>query len=420
MDLRELKQKSLLELMELAKTFGIDRVARARKKEVICAILKAHAKKGSPVCASGIFELLPHGNGFLRAADRAYLPDLDDIYVSPRQIHRLALKTGDAIQGTIRPPKGSERYCVLLKIDKLNFEDPEMIRNKRVFKKWTPLHAKKQLSLEIPKDSTKDLSHRLIHLITPLGRGQRGLIISAPNASKTIMLQNIAHAIATHHPECHLIVLLIDERPEEVTEMARSVRSEVIASTFDKPASQHLQTAEKVIERAKKLVEHKKKVVILLNSITCLGKAYNTEISRSAKVLKEGVDANAVQHKGFFGKACNSEAGGSLTLIATSLVETGSKMDNASFDAFKSTGNMALYLNRRIAASGFYPAINMAPSGTISEELLAKPNVLKKVCILRKLLHPMDDLAGMTFLMDRLQDTPTKLIFFDAMKRATK
>ena len=261
MDLTELKQKTLLELMELAKTFGIGRVARARKQEVICAILKAHAKRGSPVCASGILELLPNGDGFLRAADSAYLAGPDDIYVSPCQIHRLALKRGDAIQGTIRPPQGSERYFVLLKIHKLHFEDPDMIRNKRAFKKWTPLHAKKPLSLEIPKNSSKDLSHRLMDLIAPLGRAQRGFILSAPNASKTIILQNIAHAIETHHPECHLMVLLIDARPEEVTEMARSVRAEVIASTFDKSASQHLQTAEKVIERAKKSVEHKKEVI---------------------------------------------------------------------------------------------------------------------------------------------------------------
>jgi len=419
MNLTELKQKSATELMEIAHTFGIDDVARARKQEVIFAILKAHAKRGEDIYGNGVLEILQDGFGFLRSANSSYLAGPDDIYVSPSQIRRFSLKTGDEIFGKIRPPKEGERYFALLKVDQINFEPPEATRNKIAFENLTPLHADSRLAMEIGNGSTEDITTRVIDLVSPIGKGQRGLIVSPPKAGKTVMLQNIAHSIAVNHPECHLIVLLIDERPEEVTEMARSVRGEVIASTFDEPASRHVQVAEMVIERAKRLVEHKRDVIILLDSITRLARAHNTVIPPSGKVLTGGVDANALHRpKRFFGAARNIEEGGSLTIIATALIDTGSKMDEVIFEEFKSTGNMELHLDRRIAEKRVYPAINIARSGTRREELLAKAEDLQKMWILRKLLHPMDDLAAMEFLLERLRDTKTNDIFFESMKRA--
>ncbi len=421
MNLTELKQKSPTELLEIAHTFGIDDVARARKQEVIFAILKAHAKRGEDIYGNGVLEILQDGFGFLRSADSSYLAGPDDIYVSPSQIRRFSLRTGDEIHGKIRPPKEGERYFALLKVNEINFEPPEITRNKIAFENLTPLHANERLIMEVGNGSTEDITSRVIDLVSPIGKGQRGLIVSPPKAGKTVMLQNIAHSIAVNHPECHLIVLLIDERPEEVTEMARSVRGEVIASTFDEPASRHVQVAEMVIERAKRLVEHKRDVVILLDSITRLARAHNTVIPPSGKVLTGGVDANALHRpKRFFGAARNIEEGGSLTIIATALIDTGSKMDEVIFEEFKGTGNMELHLDRRIAEKRVYPAINIARSGTRREELLSKPEDLQKIWILRKLLHPMDDLAAMEFLLERLRETKTNGIFFESMKRAAQ
>ena len=421
MNLTELKQKSPTELLEIAQTFGIEDVARARKQEVIFAILKAHAKRGEDIYGNGVLEILQDGFGFLRSADSSYLAGPDDIYVSPSQIRRFSLRTGDEIHGKIRPPKEGERYFALLKVNEINFEPPEVTRNKIAFENLTPLHANQRLSMEVGNGSTEDITSRVIDLVSPIGKGQRGLIVSPPKAGKTVMLQNIAHSIAVNHPECHLIVLLIDERPEEVTEMARSVRGEVIASTFDEPASRHVQVAEMVIERAKRLVEHKRDVVILLDSITRLARAHNTIIPPSGKVLTGGVDANALHRpKRFFGAARNIEEGGSLTILATALIDTGSKMDEVIFEEFKGTGNMELHLDRRIAEKRIYPAINIARSGTRREELLAKPEDLQKMWILRKLLHPMDDLAAMEFLLERLRETKTNEIFFESMKRAAQ
>lgn len=421
MNLTELKQKSPTALMEIAHSFGIDDVARARKQEVIFAILKAHAKRGEDIYGNGVLEILQDGFGFLRSADSSYLAGPDDIYVSPSQIRRFSLRTGDEIHGKIRPPKEGERYFALLKVNEINFEAPEVTRNKIAFENLTPLHANERMVMEIGNGSTQDITSRIIDLVSPIGMGQRGLIVSPPKAGKTVMLQNIAHSIAVNHPECHLIVLLIDERPEEVTEMARSVRGEVIASTFDEPASRHVQVAEMVIERAKRLVEHKRNVVILLDSITRLARAYNTVIPPSGKVLTGGVDANALHRpKRFFGAARNIEEGGSLTIIATALIDTGSKMDEVIYEEFKGTGNMELHLDRRIAEKRVYPAINIARSGTRREELLTKSEDLQRMWILRKLLHPMDDLAAVEFLMERLKDTKTNEVFFDSMKRAAQ
>lgn len=421
MNLTELKQKSATELMEIALSLGIDDVARARKSEVIFAILKAHSRRGEDIHGNGVLEILQDGFGFLRSADSSYLAGPDDIYVSPSQIRRFSLRTGDEIHGKIRPPKEGERYFALLKVNEINFEPPEITRNKIAFENLTPLHANQRLVMEIGNGSTEDITSRVIDLVSPIGKGQRGLIVSPPKAGKTVMLQNIAHSIAVNHPECHLIVLLIDERPEEVTEMERSVRGEVIASTFDEPASRHVQVAEMVIERAKRLVEHKRDVVILLDSITRLARAHNTVIPPSGKVLTGGVDANALHRpKRFFGAARNIEEGGSLTIIATALIDTGSKMDEVIFEEFKGTGNMELHLDRRIAEKRIYPAINIARSGTRREELLAKAEDLQKMWILRKLLHPMDDLAAMEFLLERLRDTKTNEIFFESMKRAAQ
>ncbi|MDH5377156.1 MAG: transcription termination factor Rho, partial [Gammaproteobacteria bacterium] len=342
----------------------------------------------------------------------------DDIYVSPSQIRRFSLRTGDTVAGKIRPPKEGERYFALLKVNEINFEPPENAKNKVLFENLTPLFAKSRLKMGVGNGSTEDLTARIIDLVSPIGKGQRGLIVSPPKAGKTMMLQNIAHSITTNHPECSLIVLLIDERPEEVTEMARSVRGEVVSSTFDEPASRHVQVAEMVIEKAKRLVEHKQDVVILLDSITRLARAYNTVIPSSGKVLTGGVDANALQRpKRFFGAARNVEEGGSLTILATALIDTGSRMDDVIFEEFKGTGNMELHLDRKIAEKRIYPAININRSGTRREELLTTPEELQKMWILRKLLHPMEELSAMEFLLDRLKDTKTNEEFFDAMKR---
>jgi len=418
MNLTELKKQSAAELIDLALSMGLDGMARMRKQEVIFAILKSHAKKGEAIFGDGVLEILQDGFGFLRAADSSYMAGPDDIYVSPSQIRRFNLRTGDSVTGKIRPPKDSERYFALLKVDLINFEPPENAKNKVLFENLTPLFANQRLKIEQGNGSTEDLTARVIELVAPIGKGQRAMIVSPPKAGKTMMLQSVAQSIAASHPECYLIVLLIDERPEEVTEMQRSVKGEVISSTFDEPASRHVQVAEMVIEKAKRLVEHKRDVVILLDSITRLARAYNTVIPSSGKVLTGGVDANALHRpKRFFGAARNIEEGGSLTIIATALVETGSRMDDVIYEEFKGTGNMELHLDRKIAERRVYPAININRSGTRREEYLTKPDDLQKVWILRKLLHPMDDLAAMEFMLDKLKDTKTNDEFFDSMKR---
>jgi transcription termination factor Rho len=420
MNLSELKRTPPAELMELANSLGIEDIARARKQDVIFAILKAQAKRGEDIYGHGVLEILQDGFGFLRFSDCSYLAGPDDIYVSPSQIRRFGLHTGDEIYGKIRPPKDGERYFALIKVDTLNGEPPELTRNKIAFENLIPLHASERLVMELGNGSEEDITGRIIDLVAPIGKGQRGLIVSPPKAGKTVMLQQMAHSIAVNHPECHLIVLLIDERPEEVTEMARSVRGEVIASTFDEPAIRHVQVADMVIERAKRLVEHKRDVIILLDSITRLARAHNTVIPPSGKVLTGGVDANALHRpKRFFGAARNIEDGGSLTIIATALVETGSKMDEVIFEEFKSTGNSELYLDPRMAKKRLYPAINIAGSGTRREELLTKQKELQKMWILRKLLHPMDDIAAMEFLMDRLRGSKTNELFFESMNRSS-
>jgi transcription termination factor Rho len=419
MNLTELKQKTAAELVELAQSMGVEGTARSRKQDVIFAILKAHAKKGEDIYSEGVLEILQDGFGFLRSADCSYLAGPDDIYVSPSQIRRFSLRTGDTVSGKIRPPKEGERYFALLKVREINFEPPEAAKNKVAFENLTPLFANERLKLELGNGSTEDLTARIIELTSPIGKGQRGMLVSPPKAGKTMMLQSIAHSITEQNPECMVIVLLIDERPEEVTEMQRSVRGEVISSTFDEPASRHVQVAEMVIEKAKRLVEHKRDVVILLDSITRLARAYNTVVPSSGKVLTGGVDANALQRpKRFFGAARNVEEGGSLTIIATALVETGSRMDDVIYEEFKGTGNMELHLDRRIAEKRIYPAININRSGTRREELLTKPDELQRMWILRKLLHPMDELAAIEFLIDRLKGSKCNADFFDSMKRS--
>lgn len=418
MNLTELKKKSMADLVMLTEEYGLENIARSRKQDIIFAILKAHAKRGEDIYGDGVLEILQDGFGFLRSAEGSYLAGPDDIYVSPSQIRRFNLRTGDTISGKIRSPKEGERYFALLKVDHINFDAPENAKNKVLFENLTPLFANERLNLELGNGSTEDITPRVINLVAPIGKGQRGLIVSPPKAGKTMMLQNIAHSIAQNHPECHLIVLLIDERPEEVTEMARSVRGEVIASTFDEPANRHVQVAEMVIEKAKRLVEHKRDVVILLDSVTRLARAYNTVVPASGKVLTGGVDANALQRpKRFFGAARNIEEGGSLTIIATALVETGSKMDDVIYEEFKGTGNMEIHMDRRIAERRIFPAININRSGTRREELLVNQDEIQKMWILRKLLHPMDELAAIEFLLDRLKATKTNEDFFDSMKR---
>jgi transcription termination factor Rho len=418
MNLTELKKMPVSELADLANEMKIEGMSRTRKQDLIFAILKAHAKKGESIYGDGVLEILQDGFGFLRSADSSYLAGPDDIYVSPSQIRRFSLRTGDTISGKIRPPKDGERYFALLKVSEINYDKPENAKSKILFENFTPLFANKRFHLEMGNGSTEDITARTIELCAPIGKGQRGLIVSPPKAGKTIMLQNIAQSIAHNHPECYLMVLLIDERPEEVTEMARSVRGEVISSTFDEPATRHVQVAEMVIEKAKRLVEHKKDVVILLDSITRLARAYNTVIPSSGKVLTGGVDANALHRpKRFFGAARNVEEGGSLTIIATALVETGSRMDDVIYEEFKGTGNMEVHLDRRIAEKRIFPSININRSGTRREELLVKPDELQKMWILRKILHPMDELAAMEFLYDKLKVSKTNEEFFESMKR---
>jgi len=418
MNLTELKKKSAAELIEIAQAMGLDNISRLRKQDVIFAILKAHARNGEDIYGDGVLEILQDGFGFLRSADASYLAGPDDIYVSPSQIRRFSLRTGDTVSGKIRPPKEGERYFALLKVSEINFEPPENAKNKVLFENLTPLHATERMGLERGNGSTEDITARTIDLVAPIGKGQRGLIVSPPKAGKTMMLQNIAQSIAANHPEVYLIVLLIDERPEEVTEMQRSVRGEVVSSTFDEPASRHVQVAEMVIEKAKRLVEHKRDVVILLDSITRLARAYNTVIPSSGKVLTGGVDANALQRpKRFFGAARNIEEGGSLSIIATALVDTGSRMDDVIYEEFKGTGNMEIHLDRRIGEKRVFPAIDINRSGTRREELLMDPDELQKVWILRKILHSMDELAAMEFLLDKLKATKSNSEFFAAMKR---
>ncbi|MBK1735543.1 transcription termination factor Rho [Halorhodospira abdelmalekii] len=419
MNLTELKRKPATELLEIAQSMGIEGYARSRKQDVIFAILKAHAKNGDSIYGDGVLEILQDGFGFLRSADASYMAGPDDIYVSPSQIRRFSLRTGDTITGKIRPPKDGERYFALLKVDQINYEPPEAAKNKVLFENLTPLFTRNRMRMERGNGSTEDLTARVIDLVAPIGKGQRGLIVSPPKAGKTMMLQNVAQSINANFPECYLIVLLIDERPEEVTEFARSVLSaETVSSTFDEPASRHVQVAEMVIEKAKRLVEHKMDVVILLDSITRLARAYNTVVPSSGKVLTGGVDANALHRpKRFFGAARNVEEGGSLTILATALVETGSRMDEVIYEEFKGTGNMELHMDRRIAEKRIYPAIHLNRSGTRREELLMTPEELQKTWILRKLLHNMDEVAAVEFLLDKLKETKTNGEFFEAMKR---
>ena len=418
MNLSELKTRPPAELVELAESMGLENLARSRKQDIIFSILKAHAKNGENIFGEGVLEILQDGFGFLRSADSSYLAGPDDIYVSPSQIRRFNLRTGDTVSGLIRPPKDGERYFALLKVGDINGDAPENSKSKVLFENLTPLFPKKRLKLEQGNGSTEDLTARIIDMVAPIGKGQRGLIVSPPKAGKTMLLQNIVASIAANHPDTTLIVLLIDERPEEVTEMERTVRGEVVSSTFDEPATRHVQVAEMVIEKAKRLTEHKQDVVILLDSITRLARAYNTVVPSSGKVLTGGVDANALQRpKRFFGAARNIEEGGSLTIIATALIDTGSKMDDVIYEEFKGTGNMEIHLDRRIAEKRVFPSININRSGTRKEELLTQPDELQKMWILRKVLHPMDELAAVEFLISKLQDTKTNAEFFDAMKR---
>lgn len=418
MNLTTLKLKPIGELVEMAQRLGVENMARSRKQDIIFEILKAHVRSGETIFGEGVLEILQDGFGFLRSADSSYLAGPDDIYISPSQIRRFNLRTGDSICGLIRPPREGERYFALLKVGEINFDSPDSARHKVLFENLTPLHPTKRLKLERGTGSTEDLTARVIDLVAPIGKGQRGLIISPPKAGKTMLLQNIASSISANHPEVYLIVLLIDERPEEVTEMTRTVRGEVVASTFDEPASRHVQVAEMVIEKAKRLVEHKRDVVILLDSITRLARAYNTVVPSSGKVLTGGVDANALQRpKRFFGAARNVEEGGSLTILATALIDTGSRMDDVIYEEFKGTGNSEIHLDRRVAEKRTFPAVNINRSGTRREELITSQDELAKIWILRKLLHPMDELAAIEFLLDKMKDTKTNGDFYDAMKR---
>ena len=419
MNLTQLKNTPVAQLVEKCDQAGIENTARLNKKEIIFQLLKLCARTGEDIFGEGVIEILPDGFGFLRSADSSYLAGPDDIYVSPSQVRRFNLRTGDSISGKIRPPKEGERYFALLKVDSINYEKPENARNKILFENLTPLFADTRMRLELGNGSKEDITARVIDLTAPIGKGQRGLIVAPPKAGKTMLLQNIAHSIAVNNPECTLIVLLIDERPEEVTEMQRMVKGEVVASTFDEPATRHVQVAEMVIEKAKRLVEHKHDVVILMDSITRLARAYNTVVPASGKVLTGGVDANALQRpKRLFGAARNVEEGGSLTIIATALIDTGSKMDEVIYEEFKGTGNMELHLSRKIAEKRVYPAIDVTRSGTRREELLTTPDELQKMWILRKFVHPMGEIEAMEFLIDKLSMTKTNEQFFEAMKRA--
>ena len=418
MHLSDLKHLPVTELVEMAISNEIDNASRMRKQDLIFAILKNKAKKGDSIFGDGTLEVLQDGFGFLRSPDTSYLAGPDDIYVSPSQIRRFNLHTGDSIQGEIRTPKDGERYFALVKVDMVNGEAPENTKHKILFENLTPLFPTVPLTLERDIRGEENITSRVIDMIAPIGKGQRGLLVASPKSGKTVMMQNIAHAITANHPDVILIVLLIDERPEEVTEMTRSVKGEVVASTFDEPATRHVQVAEMVLEKAKRLVEHKKDVVILLDSITRLARAYNTVIPSSGKVLTGGVDANALQKpKRFFGAARNIEEGGSLTIIATALVDTGSRMDDVIYEEFKGTGNMEIHLDRRMAEKRIYPAINVNKSGTRREELLIEKDVLQKIWVLRKLLYPMDDLEAMEFLLDKIKATKNNADFFDSMRR---
>ncbi|OYY49245.1 MAG: transcription termination factor Rho [Methylophilaceae bacterium 17-44-8] len=418
MHLSDLKHLPVTELVEMALANDIENASRMRKQDVVFAILKNKAKKGDSIFGDGTLEVLQDGFGFLRSPDTSYLAGPDDIYVSPSQIRRFNLHTGDSIQGEIRTPKDGERYFALVKVDMVNGEAPENTKHKILFENLTPLFPTRPMVLERDIRGEENVTSRVIDMIAPIGRGQRGLLVASPKSGKTVMMQNIAHAITSNHPDVILIVLLIDERPEEVTEMTRSVRGEVVASTFDEPATRHVQVAEMVLEKAKRLVEHKKDVVILLDSITRLARAYNTVIPSSGKVLTGGVDANALQKpKRFFGAARNIEEGGSLTIIATALVDTGSRMDDVIYEEFKGTGNMEIHLDRRMAEKRIYPAINVNKSGTRREELLIEKDVLQKIWVLRKLLYPMDDLEAMEFLLDKIKATKNNADFFDSMRR---
>ncbi|MDE0152373.1 MAG: transcription termination factor Rho [Gammaproteobacteria bacterium] len=418
MNLTELKRTPITKLLEMAEQAGLENASRARKQDLIFQLLKSHARNGEDIFGEGVLEILQEGFGFLRSPDVSYQAGVDDIYVSPNQIRRFGLRSGDTVSGKIRPPKESERYFALLKVSEINYEPPEKSRNRTLFENLTPLHPDQCMKLERGNGSTEDITARIIDLTAPIGKGQRGLIVSPPKAGKTILLQNIAQSITANSPECYLIVLLIDERPEEVTEMERMVQGDVISSTFDEAASRHVQVSEMAIEKARRLVEHRRDVVILLDSITRLARAYNTVAPSSGKVLTGGVDANALQRpKRFFGAARNIEEGGSLTIIATALIDTGSKMDEVIYEEFKGTGNLEIHLDRRIAEKRVYPAININRSGTRREELLMEPAELQKIWVLRKFIHSMDEIAAMEFLLGKLQATKTNDEFFEAMKR---
>ena len=418
MNLTALKRQPVPEIIQVASALGIESVGRAKKQDLIFAILKKRAKGGEDIYGDGVVEILQDGFGFLRSPGSSYLAGPDDIYVSPSQIRRFNLRTGDTISGKIRPPKDNERYFALLKLEKINHDAPENAKHKMLFSNLTPLFPNQRFTLEMGNGSTEDLTARVIDLVAPIGKGQRGLIVSPPKAGKTIILQHLANSIEQNNPECVLIVLLIDERPEEVTEMQRCVKGEVVSSTFDEPATRHVQVADMVLEKAKRLVEHKKDVVILLDSITRLARAYNTVVPSSGKVLTGGVDANALERpKRFFGAARNIEEGGSLTIIATALVDTGSRMDEVIYEEFKGTGNMEVHLDRKIAEKRIYPAININRCGTRREEYLVGPEELQKSWILRKILHPMDELAASEFLLSKLKETKTNAEFFDSMRR---
>ncbi|KXW55368.1 transcription termination factor Rho [Ferrovum sp. PN-J185] len=418
MHLSDLKTLHVTELVEMAIKNEIEGANRLRKQELIFALLKNQAKKGESIYGEGTLEVLQDGFGFLRSPETSYLASPDDIYISPSQIRRFNLHTGDSIQGEIRIPKEGERYFALVKVDAVNGEPPEQAKNKILFENLTPLFPTEPLILERDIKAEENFTGRVIDIVAPIGKGQRGLLVASPKSGKTVMLQHIAHSISSNNPDAHLIVLLIDERPEEVTEMQRSVRGEVVSSTFDEPATRHVQVAEMVIEKAKRLVEHKRDVVILLDSITRLARAYNTVIPSSGKVLTGGVDANALQRpKRFFGAARNVEEGGSLTIIATALVDTGSRMDDVIYEEFKGTGNMEIHLDRRMAEKRIYPAINVNRSGTRREEMLLKQEVLQKIWVLRKLLYPMDEIEALEFLLDKIKATKNNADFFDSMRR---
>jgi transcription termination factor Rho len=418
MHLNELKAQHVSQLLEMAAGLEIENANRLRKQELMFAIMKRRAKQGEQIFGDGVLEVLPDGFGFLRSPDTSYLASTDDIYISPSQIRRFNLHTGDSIEGEVRTPKDGERYFALVKVDKVNGFPPEAIKHRIMFENLTPLHPDKVMTLERDIKSEENLTGRILDIFAPIGKGQRGLIVASPKSGKTVMMQHIAHAITTNFPDAVMIVMLVDERPEEVTEMQRTVRGEVVASTFDEPATRHVQVAEMVIERAKRLVEMKKDVVILLDSITRLARAYNTVVPASGKVLTGGVDANALQRpKRFFGAARNLEEGGSLTIIGTALIETGSRMDEVIYEEFKGTGNSEVHLERRLAEKRVYPAINLNKSGTRREELLIKPDLLQKIWVLRKFIHDMDEVEAMEFIMDKMRSTKKNAEFFDMMKK---